>query len=236
MNVVVGSMFRNSSSYIDRYFAQVDALRTELRRTGLSHLSLILAEGDSTDRTWEQLHAAAESFGAGDVTIVKREHGGPNFGSYDLAQRWRQISFVMAGVLERIPESAHVFVWVESDLVWQATDLQYLIDLAGLPNGYPAVTCLNVKAGEERPRHYDTWGHRGLDGKPFSQFAPYHPSLSPDEPTEILSAGSIIVAKAAIARATRCNPADEGIVGWCKDMRAKGFPLFFVPGVSVEHP
>lgn len=229
MIVALGSMFRNSTGYLDRYVDQVFALDNALAANG-DRLRLILAEGDSLDRTWEQLHERAAVTGI-ECVILKREHGGPQFGSVNVEQRWRQISFVMDGVLEQIRRSDDAFIWVESDLIWQpATMLRLLDDLRSVP----CATCFSF--GEGTRRHYDTWGHRGLDGVGFTQFEPYHADLKPRGLTEILSAGSVIVCRGDAAYDSHCDPGTEGPVDWCREMRGRGFGLWFDPTVAVEHP
>lgn len=222
-------MFRNSTAYLGRYFAQTDALAAALAENG-HELRLILAEGDSIDSTWLSLLSYAETRFP-NVSVIKREHGGPSFGSVNVEQRWRQISFVMDGVLAEINRGDDAFIWVESDLVW-ATDamLQLLKDLESVP----CATGFSFTGGTKL--HYDTWGHRAIDGSYFSGYPPYHPYLRPDGLTEILSAGSVIACRGAAARDSHCDPATEGPVGWCKEMRSRGFKLWFDPTVYVEHP
>lgn len=78
MNIVICSAFRQASSYIERYMAQVDALSTLLAKRG-DYLSLVLGYGDSTDGTGEQLFEAATlSIGA---RLIEVSHGGKVFGS-----------------------------------------------------------------------------------------------------------------------------------------------------------
>lgn len=229
MRVALGSMFRNAAGYVDRYFDQIAALRAALPALSESvTLRLILAEGDSTDSTYAALLARAMADNV-DADIFKREHGGPTFGSVEDAQRWRQISYVMDGVLERIPERTDVFVWVESDLVWDAATLTLLID--HVRQGRDAVAPLSLMRGGGM---YDTWGHR-KNGQRFSVSPPYHPEVG-TELTTLDSAGSCIVTRGDIARQTRCLPVEDGIVGWCTDIRAKGYTLWLDPRVAVVHP
>ena len=47
MKIAIGSIFRNSTSYVDRYFEQIERLESELD----APVALILGEGDSTDST-----------------------------------------------------------------------------------------------------------------------------------------------------------------------------------------
>ena len=67
---------------------------------------------------------------------------------------------------------------------------------------------------------------------------PYHPMLASPSPTGLYpldSAGSCLVMRGVVALAARFQP-DDGIVGWGRDMREKGYQLWLDPTVKVEHP
>lgn len=228
MNVALGSIFRNSAAYLPRYFDQVAALRDPLFKAGHS-LRLILVEGDSTDGTGIELTRRSVSF---PTTFEIRNHGGPVFGSVDDAQRWRQISFVCDGVLEQVGEQDDALIYVESDLIWNAETMLALLEHLKEVDAV-APMCF-WKQVEPIRWFYDTWGFR-KDGARFKPDPPYHPALD-GQMTEIDSAGSCIVMRGAVARQCRFVPSELGIVGFCADLRAKGFKLHLDPAYAVYHP
>ena len=173
--IALSSIFRNSASYLDRYFAQVEELR--LRVDGLR---LVLAEGDSHDNTWDLL----ESFGRPGDEMLRINHGGPRFGSIDIPQRWAQIAQVVCPVKALACEwHPDVFVWVEADLIWDPEAMAHLIarahDFSVAPMVFQAETDL----------FYDTWGYR-IGGQEFSQGPPYFPHEGHDRFVKIDSCGS----------------------------------------------
>jgi len=231
MNVAVGSMFCNSTAYLERYFAQVTALRDALHPQGHA-LRLILAEGDSTDNTWDALHAATTGPEAIPAEIVKRAHGGPMFGSVNIDRRWRQISYVCDGILERVTPADDALLYVESDLIWQA---ETMVTLLGHLEHVDAVAPMAMR-GET---FYDIWGYVA-DQRHFQPDAPYHPMLESPESRrvlhELLSAGSCIAVRGAIARKTRFRPPELAIMGWCHQMLQMGHRLWLDPTVQTQHP
>ena len=136
MHIAVGSMFRNSEGYIGRYVAQFNAL---VQAAPQHTFEPILAEGDSTDRSWEMLNDAFPGH------VIKREHGGRWFGvsgpdwhtSADDPQCMSQVSFVCNGVLEMVKPDHDVLLWVESDIIWQPSTMLALISWLKNPNWEP---------------------------------------------------------------------------------------------------
>ena len=240
MRFVLGSIFRNSVNYIPRYVSQVTDLREKLLARGDS-LLLILAEGDNTDDTSSMLRSANtwrdwKGFPGG-VIVMTREHRGPLFGSVDDDTRWRQSSWVWEGVIERVSQLDDVFCYVESDLIW---DSDTLLRLAGRLGDGKDVVCPLCLYAPENMRHYDSWGLRGLDGKGFGPFWPYHSSLLQPSPDAgmfpINSAGSCLVMRAEVARRSRFIPDNLAVVGWCQNMRENGFKLWLDDKEKVVHP
>jgi hypothetical protein len=158
--IALCSIFRNSEGYLDTYFGQVKDLRNEL------DVTLVLGEGDSTDRTQELLHAYLST----DDTLLHLPHGGPHFGSVDNPQRWEQIAQVVAPVIaEAITRKPKALVWVESDLIWDTGVMVKLIQTAlGGRTVAPMVFAGNTD------RFYDTWGFR-MGRKQFLPYEPYMP-------------------------------------------------------------
>lgn len=159
MKVTLGSMFRDSTGYLDRYFAQVGNLRDH----GYD-VRLALAEGDSVDGTYEAL----EGFLRSDDLLVKVDHGGRRWGSIDIQDRWDDIAVVMRGLLDALGDRrGDAFVWVESDLIWNVEAMEALLsDLATVDAVAPMVYA------DDSARFYDVWGYRRA-GARFKPFPPY---------------------------------------------------------------
>jgi hypothetical protein len=224
MNVVVGSIFRNSASYVGRYFQQVEALRRDLDHDG-HHLRLSLVEGDSTDSTYRDLSDGIHAFPGSMLT--KREHGQPEFGSVDRLDRWQALSWCCNGVLETLFPSDDAVIYVESDLIWDSFTMGAL--LAHL-RYHPAVSpmCFTTSM-----HFYDTWGFV-KDGECFGPFPPYHKAIG-DTLTAIDSAGSCIVMRGEVARAVRFGP-EDCVRGLGRSIYAHGYHLSVDPSLKVYHP
>lgn len=231
MKVVIASIFRDSASYVDRYVSQVTALRDALAARG-DTLRAVWGEGDSIDRTAtilaEKARKCALKFDLYDVA-----HGGPKFGSVNVEQRWRQISYCCNTVLHNIPEDADVVVYVESDLIWLPETIITLID--GLGDSVDVLAPMSMANNETPARFYDTYGHAS-NGVNFQPYAPYHPDLQPGELLRLDSAGSCLVMKGQVAQTTRFTPPELGIAGWGQDINAQGYAFCLNPAVAVWHP
>lgn len=213
--VVIASMFRDSVSYLPRYFRQVNCLREHYP------VQLVIAEGDSEDDTYKELG----QYMTDDDRLLKVDHRGPKFGSVDHGWRWALLAMVGNTILESVPPEEFV-IWVESDLMWSP---ETMLALLRRLDRVPAVAPLSMQQG----LFYDVWGHRGLDGKKFERDYPYHPSI--DGFTEIGSAGSCIAMRPDVAKVARF--ADEDcIVGLCRSIREHGHSLWLDPSLSVVHP
>lgn len=154
--ITLCSIFRNATSYLPQYFAQVNALRKEIP------VRLVLAEGDNADATGILLRQGASD---GD-RVITVDHGGRVFGSIDAPERWANIAKVVRGVIDAVGEPGEVLAWVEGDLIWDPETMLSLL-VADRP-----VTPM-VMAGNS-PRFYDIWGHRAL-GHGFLATPPYIP-------------------------------------------------------------
>lgn len=91
MNVVICSAFRNSESYIDRYFEQMYELERLLFLRG-DCLSLVLGYGDCSDDTATLLFEHT-SGGIG-ARLIDVSHGGPTFVSIVHEQRFKQLAYI----------------------------------------------------------------------------------------------------------------------------------------------
>jgi hypothetical protein len=226
MTITLGSIFRDSATYVDRFFSQIAALERDLGES----IRLVIAEGDSTDETYELL-AKGLIDRHGDDELLKVDHGGPKFGSIDHPQRWYQIALVDNAVMDAATELLDgPMIYVESDLIWEPGVMaQLLEDLAA----YPAVAPLSLKDG----RFYDTYGHRGLDGKQFESLEPFHEVMVRMDPVvEIGSAGSCVVMREDVAAVARFGE-NDCIVGLGRNIRERaGASLWLDKRVAVHHP
>lgn len=232
MNVVLGSAFRNNAGpYLARYFRQVDALHTALRKLKCS-LRLVLVEGDSTDDTRKELCYFAQAMGLA-YNIVTRNHGGPVYASTEEPERMRALSYVGNGILESVVEEDDVLMYVESDLMWDAEAMvQLLVDSTHFDgDGYRVVAPLIML---DDGRFYDIWGFR-KNGDRFAPFHPYHGQLNLRGLTQIDSAGSCLVMSGHIARTCRI-PEGGALVGFCGEVTKRGWPIFVDARVKVRHP
>jgi hypothetical protein len=228
VTVVLGSIFRNSTGYLSRYFSQVAGLAALLHSSG-SPMRLLWVEGDSTDGTWDALREMAGE-APPEVELIKCDHGGPLFGSVDNAERWRNISRVCNALLDCVRESDEALIYVESDLIWEpATMLRLLDHLEHVPAVAP------MCYWQPTAQFYDVWGHRGRDGQRFSPHPPYHPSIAQGALTPIQSAGSCLVMRGNVARTCRFAPPDEGIVGFGKQISSR-YGLWLDSSQRVIHP
>lgn len=229
MNITLCSCFRNSTGYLDRYFAQTEALALLLYQRG-DWLTLVLGYGDSTDDTDELLFdAAAGSTGA---ILVDCTHGGAAIGSVVSAERFKQLAHCGNQVLAAIPKTADVVLWVESDLLWLPETMLTLVDHL---DKYPAVCPLVLldRAGWAKNSFYDTWAAR-IGGVHFEHRYPYHKGFDPKKPFKVDSMGSCIAMRADIAREVNF-PDEDVFVGLCAQIYANGDSLWLDPAVSVTH-
>lgn len=238
MKVVIGSAFRNSAGVqLQRYFHQVDALRDLLKEEGHS-LRVVAVEGDSVDNTRAELMRWAEYCTLA-LTIVTRNHGKRVFGSTEEPERMAALSYVGNGILESVLDEDDALIYVESDLVWRAETMRSLLNKLGqsvvLPQGgevrrVDAISPL-VFAAEA---FYDIWAFR-KSGHRFGPFHPYHGELLFDRPTPVDSTGSCIVMRGEVARTCRIID-NDALVGFGRDVWAKGFALYADAQERIDHP
>ena len=225
MQVCLGSIFRNAENYVQRYADQIAALRAALPQ---HTFRLILAEGDSVDQTYALL--TAQFNGA----VFKREHGGPRFGSTGEPERMCQHAFVWEAVRARIEPEDEVFFYLTSDLIWEPGVVVRLIERLQEPGVDLVSPCVFLNK-----RFYDTWGQRGMDGKLYDHYFPYHPDVVNPGPTGLVrlsSTGSFIAMKADVARQCDFNPPEMEVVSFTRNAAAKGFGVFLDPKLEVYHP
>ncbi len=228
MNIVLGSAFRNASAQIDRWSSQCCSLETALDNIGYT-LGMVAVEGDSTDSTKGRLEALCNA--GAPLSVVTCDHGQRVFGSTECPDRLAALSKVGNAILSSVNETDDILVYVESDLVWKPETIMNLIHRV-VDLDYDVIAPL-IFADEN---FYDVFVYRGLDGERFGPFKPYHSSLAGKElPVEVSSVGSCLVMKAEVARKCQIRN-DMALLGFCADVREKGYRIFVDPMERIEHP
>lgn len=226
MTIGLLSLFRNMEGRLSSYFSQAVELRRLLSYDG-HDLVLLSVFGDCTDRTAEFLAQMAEA-NHFDMLMIPAHHGGPVYGSTEQPERLKALSFVVnAGLkaVDRITPALDAVIYVESDLQWDA--LVWVNLLAELEPGYDVVAPL-IFAGKS---FYDVWGFRQLDGTRFSS----RWAGSDGDLFEVGSVGSGFVMRGDVARKCRITN-DQALVGFCDDVRAKGYRIWVDPTERIVHP
>lgn len=227
MNVAVLSFFRNSAwGQAQRFVEQAANLRDVLRERG-DRLRVIAVHGDSSDNTEGALIDAATKHEMA-LTLVRRDHGGPVFGSTEHPDRLKALSYVGNGGLQAILKQDDAVFYVESDLIWSPETVIAL--LSNLGNGVDLVAPL-VFAGDA---FYDIFCYR-KNGDRFSPFKPYHPELDFDGLTRVDSVGSAFVMRGEVGRTCRIHN-DNVLLGFCEDVWRNGFTVNVDARLKVYHP
>lgn len=231
MNLVLASMFRNATGYLDRYFAQAADLRRVYRA-----LRLLLVEGDSTDDTRAALLARLADWPGSE--LVFRDHGGPVFGSVDVPQRWNQISYACNGVWNNIPADAVAVIYVESDLYWSTATMTHLLAQVARFTAWPGAAVAPMCFQRDTALFYDVWGYR-REGTCFYSNPPFIPHYAGnyDDLVRLDSCGSCQVMPGSLARLIRYNErSGDGPLSLGRSIWAAGGSLWLDPTVKVEHP
>lgn len=246
MNITLASCFRNSTPTLQRYFRQCDALDTALYHAG-HRLSFIWGEGDSTDGTLKMLHAARWRF---KVVIVDCTHGGSEqFGSVVRAERFKQLAHVGRVIFRAIPADCDIFVYCESDLIFEPATIVGLIERVGQPaytrymvadrHGYtpdniPNVDVIAPPILLDRPgwgkgvNFYDTYAYT-RNGRHFEHRKPYHPDNDGESLLELDTAGSCLAMSGESARGIVFD--ERVLMGVCEQIRAKEGKVWFDPNL-----
>lgn len=231
MKIVVCTAFRNATAHLDRYLAQLGGLRRLLAPQGTLHP--IWVEGDSTDATWERLLDDAPRLNA---RLIAYDHGGPVYGSVVHPERFRQLAQVANVMWRQIPADADVVLLLDGDLFWQPEAIVALINHLG---EYPAVAPMVLHASDPGlysgpgPFWYDTYGFR-RNGVRFTNEPPYHPDLD-GQMLQLDSAGGCLAIRGEPARGL-VWPEEDVVLGFCRNLVARGGSIFLDPTLSVFHP
>lgn len=220
MRVAVCSLFRNCASTVGYYRALLESQA----RPGLA-LRASFVEGDSHDDTYARLCAWRDADPA--VKLAQR-HVEPVKDFDERVRRWAELgNLAVEGALSG--DCTHV-LWCESDLVLPH-DLVAELVACDVDIVAPAIFLGGW--------FYDTWGFRGLDGKRFTNEAPYHADWHPHDLVELSSVGSAVLFRRAVFDAGvrfRGVYPDGLLAGVCADARAMGFRVWMESRVAVLHP
>jgi hypothetical protein len=226
IRTVFGSAFRNSQRNVPAYLDRVAAYACEFSG---DPVRVSAVEGDSRDRTRAALRQEAERRNLG-LEVVVCEHGQREFGSTEEPDRLAALSKVGNAILSSVRVDDDVLVYVESDLMWDVQTIRTLVLLAHRRRGGFDVFSPMVMAGEA---FYDIWGFR-KDGSRFGPFYPYHPGIDHSAPlVEIDSAGSCLVMRGEVAQQCRIRN-NYCLVGFCEDVRDRGFRIAACPQLEVR--
>lgn len=233
MNITLCSAFRNSvaNEHLDKYLEQVTGLHLALSKRG-DRLHCVWGEGDSTDDTLAHLRWVAE-YAQWPIALVDCTHGGADYPSIVLAERFQQLAQVGRCIWAAIPADADAVVYVESDLIWDAETLVALIDrLADYPAISPMVL-LDRKGWGKGVSFYDTFVFR-KDGKHFEHYPPYHACYVSNKPFAVDSAGSVMAFRGDIARRIVFGE-DTIFLGICQQVYEMGYSVWVDPTLKVIH-
>lgn len=189
------SIFRQSSSYLSRYFVQIDRAFQEAK--GSCHS--VWLEGDSSDDTYlllKQKKDELEKLGH-KVSLIKFDLNKPYWPSIKHPERWVQLATCWNKCMEYL-EPSKITVCVESDLIWDSSVIWALAKK--IDDDHPVIAPMLLlenslkKYGKEW--FYDRWGFsRG--GHKFRRTNPYwkkNPTLKNEkELLEVSTAGGMLV-------------------------------------------
>lgn len=222
---VVVSAFRNSSrAQMDRWIGQIHRLRV------VAHGIVIPVAVVGDCRPGYNNADYLEGEGA---AVVRYDHGGPEFGSVESAQRMQQLSGVGNAMLDAAAKYARVgglVFYVESDLIWSP---ETALSLGGTV--YPRqldIAAPMIFAGEH---FYDVWGFRA-DGQRFSPFPPYSHALTGEKFSYVDSVGSAFVTHREVVTDGRLRMTDGALVEFCGKAKRFNYRIGVVPAERVEHP
>lgn len=229
MNITLCSAFRNSTSYLLRYFCQIAELMQALDDRGDS-MNLVVGEGDSTDGTLSMLHELkGPDFDI--VHLVDCTHGGTEFGSVASPERFRQLAYVGNCIWAAILPDTDAVLYVESDLIWSADTMLKLIDRL---QEYTAISPMIYLRRDGYPADawYDIWATR-KDGKNFGHLRPYHTCYNAATPFLVDSTGSCMAIRGELAN--QLVWPDDVFVGICRNIYDLGASVWIDPTLSVIH-
>lgn len=215
-----------------------------LSKTG--SLRFVWVVGPSDDGTPETLERLADLSGR-DVTVVRSHETGA---AGDPAARVARLSEALTCGLAAIgPDDDYALIH-ESDLVTPPDAVERFVKTAvalrltvppdepGARSGPPAAVAgwvtLDRSGRGEDVVFYDTWAYRGLDGVPFTNWAPYHRDHRTDRAYEVSSVGSCWLFPAQLARGVVTER--YACLELCRVLASKGVRFWVDPSIPVVQP
>jgi hypothetical protein len=194
--MTVLSIFRQSASYLPRYFSQIE--KAFALRKGPCHA--VWLEGDSGDATFDMLQSEKKKLEilGHQVTLFKFDLKGPLWSSKkDHRDRWLQLATCWNRCMEGLLPSK-ITVCVESDLIWDPLVIDQM--LLKLDASHHVVCPMLMAEGSLElfgfERFYDTWGF-SRSGKKFFPYPPYwlaHEKLKEEEELlEVSTGGGMLI-------------------------------------------
>ncbi len=246
MNVVLVSIFVDSTPYLIRYFGQVIGLQDALQARD-NDLLCLWGEGDSTDHTRQMLKGAGYRIKS---RVIDVTHGGQIYGSVVKKERFRQLASVGRKLFAEVPPNADIVLYAESDLIWGVDTALGLIGGVGgnatptpgkrLAHGHRRTMILSGEIAViappillrrdhwEEDTWYDTFGFVS-HGVHFSHRPPYHPANDGVSLLEMETVGSMLAVDAAHFRQAAATYDDRVLGGLCQDIRKQGGQIWFDP-------
>jgi hypothetical protein len=202
------SIFRQSESYLNRYFSQINEAFSLQKRP----CHAIWLEGDSTDSTFSMLLKQKEQMEekGHTVTLIKHDTEGPYWSSRNIPQRWNQLANCWNKCRENLTPTK-IAVCVESDLIWDASIINLLAEKLNEQRHviYPMLMLHRSPEVFGTEWFNDVWGFsRG--GRKFKVTPPYWPHdrnlLEDEEFLEITTGGGMIISSYDHMRHSQWDP------------------------------
>lgn len=221
-HVAICSLVRDGISYLPSFRRQLESLSV----SNYTYWHLYCVEGDSQDGSWLFLEDWAREDER--VTVAQRHVGG-SVDRQALAQNWALVANTCLDLVPDDSPHSHL-LWMESDLCFPPEILRRL-----LAHQVDVVAPMVYLGGQ----FYDTWGFRGIDGKPWQNHPPYHSDYEPDTLMPMQSVGScVLFSRRALDTGIRMKAClDDGLlVGMCHDVRGLGLHVWADTSTAILHP
>ena len=219
MNLTVTSMFRDSSSQIERYKSQI------LAQQGFDKIQCCWLEGDSKDNTFGILHALKGEFNA---HLAQHNTGRRRWGSVENDERMAHLGELGNSLRDATltMDRTDFIVYVESDLVIQDTEL-----FSKLAAHNVDVVSPIIYHGEA---FYDTWGYLDELGNRWSSRPPYSHYLAKEGLCPMTSIGSCAMMKWEVLEVTKWGP--HAFRSFCRNVLINNYKIWVDKELSIYHP
>jgi hypothetical protein len=220
--LAICSLVRDGMPYLPAYRRQLESLVL----TEGDSWRLYCVEGDSRDDSWSFLQSWAREDTR--VTLAQLPVGKAE-SAEQMAQNWAKVCNACFGLIPADSTHTHV-LWLESDLTFPSETARRL-----QAHGVDIVAPIIFLGGQ----FYDTWGFRDVEGRRWTNEAPYHRDFAPNRLLPMGSVGSCVLFRRAVFEAgIRMRGTYENglLVGMCNDARAAGFSVWADTGTAILHP